>query len=132
MTGVQTCALPIFFNQAKAPPHIDYINKKRNQCRINIPVFNCEHSVTEYYNYTGTMEQGITYQDNGLNGYLRYMDEDPNLVKVDEVVVDRPTIMRVQQPHRVIIDNNYVPRVVLTFFTRKDPVYLLEEEDATC
>ena len=78
------------------------------------------------------MEQGITYQDNGLNGYLRYMDEDPNLVKVDEVVVDRPTIMRVQQPHRVIIDNNYVPRVVLTFFTRKDPVYLLEEEDATC
>ena len=42
------------------------------------------------------------------------------------------TERRVQEPHRVIINNNYLPRTVLTLFTEKDPVYLLEEEDATC
>jgi hypothetical protein len=124
----------IIFTQDIAPLHIDYINKF-NKCRINIPIYNCEHSHTEYYRIIDTFSKNTNsfYKNTETCRYIKYDENDPNLEKVDEVVVDRPTVMRVQEPHRVIINSDYVPRVVLTFRTNKDPVYLLEEvEDAIC
>lgn len=122
------------FDKYSAPIHVDVINKKRPyKCRINIPIYNCEHSRTFYYrqiNNPKVLEKFSPHFHNaGFTSYIKYEDDDPTLEKVDEVVVDRPTIMRVQEPHRVVIDQNYLPRVVLTFRMNIDPVYLLEEEE---
>ena len=129
----------ILFTQSKAPIHVDVISKRVNQCRINIPIFNCEYSRTFYYSKIDGIsptEGPVFYETNtGIvsSRYIRYQDNDPTLQKVDEVVLNKPTVMRVQEPHRVIIDPIQVPRVALTIRTRKDPVYLLEEvEHETC
>lgn len=124
----------ILYHQAMAPIHVDFIHHKRNLCRINIPVFNCEYSRTAYYKnrqikYIGDTEPLRHFVDPGICSYIKYDEDDVSIEKVDEVVVDRPTILRVQEPHRVIIDKNHLPRVVLTLRTHKDPVYLLEEEE---
>lgn len=114
----------------ECPLHIDYISDKHHKCRINIPLLNCEHSKTYYYKFVkDKYSREPLYQPNGFS-YIKLKVDDPALEKVDYVVVDRPTIIRVQEPHRVVINENYVPRVVLTFDFDKDPVYLLEDE--TC
>ena len=128
----------IIFDQKLAPIHIDYISNFVNKCRINIPIFNCEHSKTLFYrkiNNAGVVTPQMVKINKGLSSssYIRYDENDSALEKVDEVIVDKPTILRVQEPHRVIIDHTHIPRVVLTIQTRKDPVYLLEEVvDETC
>lgn len=130
----------IIYNQDESPLHTDYVSDVHNKCRINIPIFNCEFSRTFYYRKTTeALEQERVVQKNSMFdavtktkfiNYIKYKEDDPSLEKVDEVVVDRPTIMRVQEPHRVMIDSNHVPRVVLTIHTRKDPAYLLDDD--TC
>ena len=132
----------IIYKQEESPLHTDYVNSAYNKCRINIPVINCEFSKTFFYKKVSSalaqeriMQNDImTDPDNESNSkpidYIKYDENDFSLEKVDEVVVDRPTVMRVQEPHRVMIDSNHVPRVVLTIHTRKDPVYLLNDD--TC
>lgn len=132
----------IIYKQEDSPLHIDYISKIHNKCRINLPLVNCEFSKTIYYKTPLTdfnaerVVQGDVMTDpnneenSKLINYLKFNEDDPGLSKVDEVVVDKPTIMRVQEAHRVMIDSTKVPRVVLTIHTYKDPVYLLEDE--TC
>lgn len=101
--------------------HIDYINPEWPECRINIPILNCEGTRTEFYsggNYTENIDK------NGKVGYLMLKDDD-QLRKEDEVEIDMPTVIRVQVPHRVNTDLKRVPRVCLTCFMNKDPVFML-------
>jgi hypothetical protein len=127
-------------SQDSSPLHIDYISDIYNKCRINIPIFNCEHSKTFYYKKIDKDVQGTSVtqsdimfyskeSDTKTISYMKFDPNDPGLEKVDEMIVDRPTVIRVQEPHRVMIDSNHVPRVVLTIHTYKDPVYLLEDEN---
>lgn len=128
------------YDQDSSPLHLDYISDIHNKCRINIPIFNCEYSKTFYYRklinnleVDRVIQQDIMTDPNNKSNskfinYIKFDENDPMLEKVDEVVVDRPTIIRVQEPHRVMVDSNHIPRVVLTIHTYKDPVYLLEDE----
>jgi len=123
----------LIYNQAQAPLHIDTLSNTSNKCRVNIPIFNCEYSRTEFYTYKDRdLLLNTIWNQRAYGGYIELDETDVNVEKVDEVVVDRPTILRVQEIHRVLVDNINIPRTVLSFRTIKDPVYLLEEEDANC
>lgn len=99
--------------------HADYKSPIHNQCRINIPILNCDGSKTEFY--TGD-KVAIVEQPNGL-AYLRLNDEDA--VKVDEVEISKPTVIRIQEPHRVVNNPDKNPRICLSLHTNIDPVFLL-------
>lgn len=103
--------------------HCDYQSKQKHLCRINIPILNCEHSITEYY------QGGIFKHQRGQShetGYLNLVDpEDPSCVKVTEFCLDRPTVIRVQEPHTVRINEQYSPRIALSLVMNRDPVFLL-------
>jgi len=126
----------VIYKQSDAPLHFDYVSDIYNKCRINIPIFNCEYSTTFYYKNKGSAPNQIItpkfFYSPELGGqrsisYHKFDNDDPNLIKVDEVIVDKPTIMRVQEPHRVFINETKVPRVVITLHTNIDSVTLLDK-----
>lgn len=106
----------ITYTQEHSKVHIDYINPNWNQCRLNIPILNTEGSITEFY--TGGNYEKII-QSNGLS-YLESIDD--SAIKVDEIEIIKPTIIRIQTPHRVNTNVTTVPRICLTIFTNKDMV----------
>lgn len=101
--------------------HIDYVSEKYHQCRINIPILNCEGSKTEFYK-GGTYKQ--TTQVNQLS-FLQISDDLNSLEKMCEVEIIKPTVIRVQEPHRVVTNEERIPRICMTLFMDKDPVFFL-------
>lgn len=116
-----SCALYTTTEQEQSRVHVDYILDNMPQCRINIPILNCEGSRTEFY--TGG-EYDVYTQPNGIP-YLE-IKKDSVATKVDEVEITVPTIIRVQKPHRVNSNLVRVPRICMTVRCDVDPVFLLE------
>ena len=116
---IKNIGVYITYTQEQSKVHIDYINPKWNQCRLNIPILNAEGSTTEFF-IGGNYEEIV--QKNGLS-YLESVDD--SAIKVDEVEVTKPTILRIQAPHRVNTNTDTVPRICLTVFTNKDMVSFL-------
>lgn len=102
------------------PVHIDNV-KNYYKCRINIPILNCLGTHTVFYKATP-----ISLVDQGHNNVslIRCIDE----VEVDRVTIDQPTIIRVDQPHKVIMDEQHSPRICLTVRCDPDPFILLNTE----
>jgi hypothetical protein len=102
------------------PIHIDNV-KNYYKCRINIPILNCQGTHTVFYKATP-----INLIDQGHNNIslIRCIDE----VEVDRVTIDQPTIIRVDQPHKVIMDEQHSPRICLTVRCDPDPFVLLDKE----
>lgn len=99
--------------------HIDY-DGDQHQCRLNIPILNCKNTTTEFYE--GGQYTSIT-QQNGLNFLY---ETSGTAVKVDEVELDSPTILRVKSPHKIVMHTAATPRISLTLYTQHDLVeYLL-------
>lgn len=119
--GIKNIGAYITYHQSDSKVHIDYINPIWNQCRLNIPILNTEGSLTEFYSGGNFQE---VRQENNLT-YLESIDE--SYIKVTEVEMLRPTIIRVQTPHRVNTNTNKVPRICLTIFTDVDLVKFLNE-----
>jgi len=90
------------------------------QCRINLPILNCEGSRTEFY--TGG-EYNIAYTL-GNNPFM-VLKEDSAPTKVDELELTAPTVLRVLEPHRVIVNMERIPRISLSVDTDIDPLFLL-------
>ena len=90
------------------------------QCRINLPIRNCEDTFTEFY--TGGEYEEIK-QPSGERYFVLKQDSQAQLV--DKVEMVGPTVMRVMEPHRVQHTHN-MQRVNLTVYTDKDPVFLLD------
>jgi len=63
---------------------------------------------------------------NGYSAYKRKINDPTEIVKIGEVTIDVPTVIRVQIPHRIRIDTAHVPRICLTVFMDRDPVFLLD------
>lgn len=104
--------------------HIDYISNKLPICRINVPVLNCEGSITEFY----TGGKYLPYTANSNRTFSFLMIENFSLAtKVAEVEILKPTVLRIQSPHRVVPNLNTVPRITLSLIMNKDPVFLLDE-----
>jgi len=93
-------------------------------CRINIPVLNCEGSITEFY--TGGKYVPHTANNNGEFSFL-IIEDFSSAIKVAEVEILKPTVLRIQEPHRVVPNLNILPRITLSLVMNKDPVFLLDQ-----
>jgi hypothetical protein len=88
------------------------------QARLNIPLLNCEGSMTEFYTYP---EKPLLRYSEGGVPYLQ-LEHQELCVKVDEVELNQPTVLRIAAPHRVACNSNLLPRLALTIKLSIDPV----------
>lgn len=114
----------IICEQDDADLHIDYLSKIMPICRINVPVLNCEGSVTEFY--TCGKHSPITKKNTEKFSYLK-IEDFSSAIKVAEVEILKPTVLRIQEPHRVVPNLNTLPRITLSLVMNKDPVFLLDQ-----
>jgi hypothetical protein len=103
--------------------HIDNYKYKNVNARINIPILNTQNTFTRFY--TGGIFASVT---NPLTNITALRLTDFNGLKlVDKVEIDKPTVMRVNEPHDILKLNSEIPRITLTLGFDKDPVFLLED-----
>ena len=115
--SISTVAIYRTTNNTQSEVHID---NTPYQCRINIPIMNCENTSTVFY--TATNDE---MEEQDYNNLTFVKCKDP--VEIDRVTIDRPTILRVNAPHRVIMDETRSPRICLTVRCEPDPEILLTD-----
>jgi hypothetical protein len=99
--------------------HIDNDNKP---CRINFPILNCEDTETLYYKI-----KKIDYINETQKNNLTYkLLKKENCEIVDKFVLNKPVLMRVLEPHQVVVNSNNFPRVSCTVQFTEDISHLLE------
>lgn len=91
--------------------------------RINIPLLNCENTKTNFY------KGGDFSEKKNLSTMTRpwVMSSISDLILVDSVVIDKPTIIRVNEPHQVLMNSKFFPRITLTLGFTVDPIFMLAE-----
>jgi len=112
----------VMYKNSHSPIHID---KFIHNARINIPLLNCKNSVTKFFDKN--VCKFFERPDNQRTGNVligSYYNEKIHKA-VDEVVIDKTTIILVNEPHTVIMDEFQSPRITLTLGFNKDPVFLL-------
>jgi hypothetical protein len=101
--------------------HIDRYSL--GKARINIPILNTHNTFTRFYT-GGTFTEYTNPLTNitslGLTG-------TEGLKLVDQVEIDRATVMLVNQPHDILKRNTEQPRITLTLGFDRDPAFLLED-----
>jgi len=100
--------------------HIDDV-KNLYKSRLNIPILNCENTHTIFYDAVPMPPVEQKHKNLKLIPCF-------NEIEVDRVTIDQPTIIRVDQPHRVLMDEKYFPRICLTVKCDPDPIILLDKE----
>ena len=93
-----------------------------NSARINVPVLNCKDSVLEFWSgvewYSVINAQGNTVK----------IGKDGTGKLECEVVIDRPTVVSVNEPHRVVMKNDSkIPRITLSLDFDRCPSFLLTD-----
>ena len=97
--------------------HIDA--DTQSNCRINIPVLNCENSETRFF--TITEEPVLTKQKNGIP----FLMLNPlACTQVDKFELTRPVVFRNNQPHQVVTYNEIQPRISCTIGFHEDLEFL--------
>jgi hypothetical protein len=90
--------------------------------RIIIPIMNCEHSFTRFY----STEQDVTLKVND-NGVPYYGDINPDLCTlVEECRLDRAIAIKPKEPHSVVSDKLFLPRISCPINVNKDLDYLFD------
>ena len=88
--------------------HVDYFNPRPLfRSSLNIPIYNCEQSRTEFYRSPGlgleTAHKNTTHSD-GIK-FIAYSVEDA--VYIDQYCLDSAYILNTQVPHRVVNDSQH-------------------------
>lgn len=110
----------IMYNNSHSSIHIDAYT---HDAKINIPVQNCEGTKTLFF-------AGGTYENvhNSMTKTnAKKIKSTENLKLVDYVEIDQTTVVRVNEPHTVVMDMKRTPRITLSLGFDKDPVFLLED-----
>jgi len=85
------CVLITIAGGKTLPLHID----QRKGLALNIPLLNCEDTITELWTCDQPYKTGWTH--NGLP--YHYYSENVNAVKIGEFILTRPILFDVQVPH---------------------------------
>ena len=104
-----------------SPLNVD--NYSKGDARINIPILNTKGTYTRFYT-GGTFKEIVNPITKVPALRLKNID---GLKRVDSVEIDQATIIRVNEPHDILMDTNNSPRITLTLGFDKDPVFLLED-----
>jgi len=101
--------------------HVD--NYTRGDARINIPLLNTAKTKTRFF--TGGHYKKVI---NPITNIEHMKLESINgLTYMDGVEIDRATVIRVNEPHDIIMYTESSPRSTLSLGFDKDPVFLLED-----
>lgn len=105
-------------------PGSSRIHRDDTNCnvRINIPILNCDNSVTNFYKTDARPVKRFT--ENGTP-YLQI--DNSQCVLVDSFCLNRPAALRVTEPHQVIINPDYSPRISCTIEFVENIDYLLDQ-----
>ena len=99
-----------------------HIDNDEKPCRINFPILNCDDTETRYYKLK-KVDYNTKSQKNGLT--YKLLDKE-NCELIDKFVLNKTVLMRVLEPHQVVINSDSFPRVSCTVQFTKDISYLLE------
>jgi hypothetical protein len=110
----------IMYNHTPGGPHKDATTA---WARVNIPILNCEDTVTSFWHADQEEQPERIQQPNGL--FFEWYDEG-KLTLMATVTIDQPTIIRVREIHSVRLLSERRPRITLTLRLDPDPVHLLE------
>ena len=98
--------------------HIDHTS---TNVRINLPLFNCEHSVTNFYSTTGLPTK--MFLPNGV----AFEDLDYSSCKLeDSFCLNQPAALRVTVPHQIVVNPDIDYRVSATIEFEENIDYLLD------
>lgn len=110
----------VSYNNSHNPIHIDNFV---HEARINLPIVNCEYSKTYFYT-NGEFKLAKNSNTNTSPSILYKITDD--FKRVDSVVLNSPTVMLVNKPHQVLMDQQKYPRISLTLGFDIDPIFLLK------
>jgi hypothetical protein len=107
--------------RAEGRIHTDFRPDKKfgDQLAIQIPLINCEHSVTELW--SSDYEPPVQYTHNGQP--YNYFEKS-RCIKVSEFVLIQPVIWRTDVPHSVSNYSNS-PRLAISLRFKQDPWKLI-------
>jgi hypothetical protein len=103
----------------------DFINGyPTRMSRINIPIVNCDSSITKFYSSI-KWNPIVNTHTNGI----KYTYHHPDDCKLESsVTLSSPMILRVRELHNVSMLKGVYPRLAISCAVDPDPVYLLEEQ----
>jgi hypothetical protein len=103
--------------------HTDFRPDKNfgDQLAIQIPLENCEHSLTELW--SSDYEPPVQYTANGQP--YNYFDKS-RCVKITEFILTQPVVWRTDIPHSVSNSSDR-PRLAISLRFKKDPWHLLQQ-----
>lgn len=111
----------VMYTTSHVGVHID--NYQNGDARINIPLLNTEGSYTRFF--TGGVFKKTVNPETGIPASILKSIDDLKLV--DKVEINSTTVIRVNEPHDILMNMNTVPRITLTLGFDRDPVFLLED-----
>jgi hypothetical protein len=106
--------------------HIDHtIGPNRGVlARLNIPILNCEGSLTCFYNLPPQILNDYTEANDGAKFWSEhYRNTIPSVTRVELI---QPTILRVSEPHTVFTESKNYPRICITVSFKEDVVKFLD------
>jgi hypothetical protein len=98
--------------------HVDACDAK---VRINLPILNCEDTVTNFYQTTSTSIESVLPNNVPFH---RYNPEHCKLV--DQFRLTKPAAIRIGAPHQVYVLKGEVPRISCTIEFEENIEYLLD------
>ncbi len=99
-----------------------HIDNDERPLRINFPVLNCENTETRFYKL-----KAAGYDTKSQTNGLTYKLLDPeSCVFVDKFELSKAVVMRVLEPHQVVVNSKEFPRVSCTVQFNEDITHLLE------
>lgn len=98
--------------------HID--DDAAHPFRINFPILNCKDTETRFYKVTHAPTT-----EHQLNNVAYHFFNPNNCELVDSFELDRPTIIKTQVPHQVVVHHNTPPRIscTLAFYEDLEPLF---------
>lgn len=98
-----------------------HVDRDAHHSRINIPVMNCEYSETRFYTSARPAVQAFE-----ASGTPYYYYDPEHCTCVDRYVLDGAILLRVREPHQVVIMQEHYPRISCSIGIKQDITYLLE------
>ena len=93
--------------------HID--DDAQHPFRINFPILNCKDTETRFYKVTSAPNT-----EKQLNKIAYHFFNPNNCELADSFELDRPAIIKTQEPHQVVLKHNTLPRISCTIAFQED------------
>jgi hypothetical protein len=119
--GLICCASAVYvmYKNKDSSIHIDGGPYFNDQARILLPLFNCKNTYTNFYSNV-KIETSV---DAIKSTNHMVINDDYELI--DRFELTEPTVIRVREPHGVVMDEDNSPRISLILICNPDPIFLL-------